>query len=425
MFNKAQITYFICTMVMVSILFGYLGSFLPGALGVANVFSIFLWMVVLLGFTLVFRHRIYLTTTVIMLGLYALMLFLMVKVGHLPSVFSTRFRSEVFPMLLALVMCQSFTRYHYQNQSTRSHIISVLVLIGIACIINIVGLYRSPSAVRYIVGGRGSDEELARYLNTGILGYGFFSGLPPLIPSLVFLIRHSTRRINKIMASLLIVLIFAAIIFSTITTPIIIASLALLFSLALQKTKHYLQLTAISAIIVVLLVVFTPQKLVVYGLDALIYITPSKEAVLRLQDVQKATEGGFEVTATSTEMTSFEARFQRYIWNLEAFMRNPLFGSPRGLDDDAFHLYWAYLLANFGIIGAAPLLMMFYFHFSQNMKVIAPDYKRYYTLSVLSFIAMGMTKVIGGWFMYLIPLTLVPIIGTISWEEGGKDWDTR
>jgi hypothetical protein len=227
------------------------------------------------------------------------------------------------------------------------------------------------------------------------------------------------------MASLLIVLIFAAIIFSTITTPIIIASLALLFSLALQKTKHYLQLTAISAIIVVLLVVFTPQKLVVYGLDALIYITPSKEAVLRLQDVQKATEGGFEVTATSTEMTSFEARFQRYIWNLEAFMRNPLFGSPRGLDDDAFHLYWAYLLANFGIIGAAPLLMMFYFHFSQNMKVIAPNYKRYYTLSVLSFIAMGMTKVIGGWFMYLIPLTLVPIIGTISWEDGGKDWDTR
>lgn len=58
-------------------------------------------------------------------------------------------------------------------------------------------------------------------MKIGIEGYGFFSGLPPLIPVLVYATLSSERKILRLISVTLIVLIFISIVLCTIATPLV------------------------------------------------------------------------------------------------------------------------------------------------------------------------------------------------------------
>jgi len=155
-------------------------------------------------------------------------------------------------------------------------------------------------------------------------------------------------------------------------------------------------------------IIFSPEQMGSALVKGLISISPSEEVDLRLADIDKVISGEFEVTETSERLTSVEARFQRVFWNLGVFSKHPIIGSSRENEKGAFHLFWLYMLATIGLLGTLPLIVALYLVVSDTYRRVGPDFRYYYMMSFILFFLMGAVKNIAGWFMYFVPLFLVP-----------------
>ncbi len=370
------------------------------------------WTVLLLLSVLVFHGRLYLRRSLFPVYIYAAIVLMMHTLGHLQGSSAVWPMAHVRPLLFAVILYQLYVE-EFDRHSVRVLIFSVLFVV-VTLGLNVYGLYRHPIAVREIVGGSAGSEITQAYARLGIEGYGFFSGLPPLIPAVVYAIRKSSRFTVKLVGYLFIILSALAIILSTVTTPLILMMLGLIGALMIGSLMNRFQAMAIAIFVLLIIVSFGPNRILRSAIPVLISISPSNDVALRLRDVDYALAGNFEVSETSTELTTFETRFQRVFWNLEAFSRNPILGASSQNHSAAYHLYWFYLLASLGLVGAFPYFYYIYKNVVSTSKRIDKEAGAYYMLSIALFIMMGLAKNVTGWFMYLVPFFIVP--GLITWQ---------
>ncbi|MDY0151907.1 MAG: hypothetical protein RBS43_06495 [Candidatus Cloacimonas sp.] len=288
---------------------------------------------------------------------------------------------------------------------------AALFFIMISCVLNVFGLVRNPFAARAIVGGSEGLGMASAYQRMGISGYGFFSGIPPLIPVLVYSYRKAQNVAQKLQFGVLIGLLMASVFFGSLTAPLLLAIIGLILAiLGVKRLKRGYSIVAISMLVLVLLF-FNPQQLISSALNRLADFAPTRDVEIRVRDVAGAVSGDFEATSTSTEGNSAESRFQRVFWNLEGFSKNPLFGISRAeMPYGSFHLFWLFRLATTGIIGTLPLLGIFFSMTLTNRRKFSASFNYYYLISMFLFFSMGLVKVIGGWFVYGVIYFIVPSI---------------
>ncbi len=372
--------------------------------------SLYLWMGLLIIRILMVRAAILTTRT--MQYLYLFIIVTMIQ-SYIHNLFSLWWLERwVLPIALS-VLLHEILMYYLPKETLRFILRFTLLFIAFTCVLNIIGLIRFPLAVRAIVGGGGdvAPEEVTYFTRIGISNYGFFSGLPYLLPVVYYLYRKSSGTLNKAMYLGLVMLMILAVYFSSIATPLLLALIALLVSIySGTMLRRGMGVILISAIIV-LMIVFTPEGVIDRSLSFIGNITPSEDVQRRVTDIQRALQEGIEVEA-ETEfrgLTTVELRLQRIYWIMDGFLKRPLTGSPNEIPPEAYHLHWLYLLGATGILGFGSLLLLLVKAFKNNLKVLNEEYRLFYIISLSTFITMGLLKVITGWFMYLSIFIIVPL----------------
>jgi len=373
--------------------------------------SVEAWLGVLLLVVMAYHGSIFSRKRLYPVYLFAAIVMLMDLLGHLHGSAVVWPAAHVRPILVGTILFEIYV-VGFDKYSTRVLALA-LFFVFVSLVLNVIGLYRYPMAVREIVGGSAGADVAQSYAKMGIEGYGFFSGLPPLIPALVYAAKKCAG-LKRIAILIMITVSIIAIILSTVTTPLILAFFGLIGALTIGSMMNKFQALGILIVIAVVLISVGPNRLLRSAIPVLITISPSEEVALRLRDVDYALSGAFDVDSTSENVTSFEARFQRVYWNLETFSKNPLFGASALNESASFHLYWLYLFASFGLVGTIPFIYYIVKTARFMLDNLDKEAGAYYLLSLAVFIMMGMTKNITGWFMYLVPFFIVP--GLIKWQ---------
>lgn len=375
--------------------------------GPVKVLSLELWIGVFVFFTFIYRSRAMLGSEMLWAYAYAMIVIVMDIMGHLVASSSVWLSAQVRPFLLSLIMYRVFDLTS-DHDTKKRFMLFVTAIIGLSCLINIVGLIRYPLAVRYIVGGGEGAEGRDFYSSIGISNYGFFSSLPMIIPVCFYALRRSCSSTQKWLFGLTIVLIIWALFLSTITTPILIAVSSLFLSLFGITMKRRIYAIMVVVILTFVSFIIPPQQVFNYAIEGLINIAPSSDVRRRLNDVKIASEEGVEVTSTGRTETTVEHRLQRVFWNLETFSKHPVIGSSANNSPEAFHLFWLYFLASMGLVGIFPFFAAALVHVRSNRNRFNKEFWYYYLLSILGFAVSGMLKNVTGWFMYLVPFFIVP-----------------
>lgn len=414
--KKSSIIFGIAAMVLVLMIIRAVSLNLDYRIAIVKVLSIEVWIILFVGSMIVMKPQAIFSKQMLAAYIYALIVIVMTVVGHLTRASAVWLDWQVRPLLVALLLYELF-RNVTDERLTRRIMLLTGLFIGVSCILNIRGLLMHPLAVRAIVGGQEGAEARDYYSMIGISNYGFFSGLPALIPVYFYMARNAGNLILKWLFYLLIILIIWAIFLSTITTPLLVAAVVLIlsfFGTSLMRRSY----AFITIITVVLVSVFIPpQELFNRGIDGLIALAPHSAVERRLGDVKIATAEGVEVSETGSTETTVEQRLQRVLWNLDTISRYPLFGNATYNPAASFHLFWLYFIASLGLVGFLPFLVTMVLHVRQNLASYQGNYNYYYLLSMSSFIAMGMMKNVTGWFMYLVPFFIVP---TMYYAAHGK-----
>jgi len=383
--------------------------------------SLYLWMGLLIIRILMVRAAILTTRT-----MQYLYLFIMVTMFHsyIHNLFSFWWLERwVLPIALS-VLLHEILMYYLPKESLRFIMRFTLLFIAFICVLNIIGLIRFPFAVRAIVGGGGgfAPEEVHYFTRIGISNYGFFSGLPYLLPVVYYLYRKSSETLNKAMYLGLIILMILTVYFSTITTPLLLAPIALLVSIYSGTMLRRGMGVIMTSAVIILMIIYTPAGVIDRSLSFVSYITPSEAVQRRVTDIQRALQEGIEVEA-ETEfrgLTTVELRLQRMYWIIDGFLKRPLIGSPNDIPPEAYHLHWLFLLGATGILGFGSLLLLFVKAFKNDLRMFTDEYRYFYIISLLTFFTLGIMKVITGWFMYLSIFVIVPLSYHLIRENPGS-----
>ncbi|MBM4403554.1 MAG: hypothetical protein FJ042_04105 [Candidatus Cloacimonetes bacterium] len=380
--------------------------------------SLYLWMGLLIIRILMVRSAILTTRT--MQYLYLFIIVTLIHSFYLNLLSMWWLERWVLPIALS-VLLHEILMYYLSKETLRFILRFTLLFIAFSCVLNIIGLIRFPLAVRAIVGGGGgyAPEEVTYFTRIGISNYGFFSGLPYLLPVIYYLFRKSSGTLNKAMYLGLIMLMILTVYFSTITTPLLLGSIALLVSVYSGTMLRRGVAVIMTSTIVILMILFTPEGVIDRSLSFVGNIAPSEAVQRRVGDIQRALQEGIEVEAEteSRGLTTVELRLQRIYWIIDGFLKRPLTGSPHDIPPEAYHLHWLYLLGSTGILGFGSLLLLFVEAFRNNLRMYKDEYRYFYSISLLTFITMGILKVITGWFMYLGIFIIVPLSYHLSREK--------
>lgn len=376
-------------------------------IGPIKVLSLELWIAIFVMVSLSNKTSAFLGADMLWGYAYAIVVLVMDIMGHLVYSSSVWLSAQVRPFLFALVLFNVFAQ-NPEIVNKRKLMNFTAIIIGLSCLINIYSLIRYPLAVRYIVGGGEGAEGRDFYSRIGISNYGFFSGLPMLIPVLFYAYRKTMSVAYKWLYAIIVILIVWALFLSTITTPILIAVSSALLSLVGVTLRRRIYSILLVTTIILLSFIVSPQQVFNYSIQGLINISPSSDVRRRLNDIKIASVEGVEITSTGRTETTVEQRLQRVFWNLETFARNPIVGSSKTNTPEAFHLFWLYFLASLGLLGFLPFLLSVYSHISVVRKRVDKEFWYYYLLSLVGFIVSGLLKNITGWFMYIVPFFIVP-----------------
>ena len=307
------------------------------------------------------------------------------------------------PLLIVILLYDLFIAKN-DPHSLKLIVITSLVMIFISCIINIRGLLLNPYAARMV--GGDTALEIAR---TGISGYGFHSGLPPLIPPLVLWAKKTDNKLQKSFLYGFATIVMITVFLGAFTAPLLLAIAGFALSMVGQNIFHKGYSIIVVLVIVLLLIVVPPNVLISKALLGLANIAPTEEVRVRVTDIETAISSGVEIDAETRVETTAEGRIKRYYYNYEVFMRNPLFGNRESISGDG-HLFWAYQLALFGIVGFSALIWVLVNIIKTLLAHLRGEYRFFYWLSLGLLIVMGLMKVILGDFMFFIPLFLSPAI---------------
>lgn len=344
--------------------------------------------------------RTYLSRTMKMIYAFYAIYGLMWASGYY-DVESQYFMSHHFSMFCAILI----HNYYVDNKEYRGYakvILATLIFVVASAILNIYQLYRFPEAARsQFLGVTGSESNVALsqfYASIGVAHYHYISAVPFVIPIIVYYLKNQKNGFNKMLLFLSIVMVSYSTFVSAITAPILMAALCLLFSI---QGKSRFKASMYSTIILALVIAIIPTNIKAQFFFSVSDVVPNKDLSMKFSDLGLAIETGIDISAPET---SIEYRAERIPRNIEDFMRNPILGT--GFEQNA-HIFWLNLLAQFGLIGTIPFILILYRHLKLSMQDYELNYRFYYLVSIGLFVALGFMKSITAPMMFYL-LMLIP-----------------
>ena len=248
----------------------------------------------------------------------------------------------------------------------------------------------------------------------GLGTYALTSSIPFIIPVLVAFYKVVQRTSLRLVILVFVAVILVSVFMSAITAPILMAALCLLFALAGRKR---LGASIFVSAILLLAIAIVPTSAKSDFFYSISDVVTQKDLSMKMRDIGYVIETGVD---TSNPLSTVEHRATRVPQNLKAFAKNPIFGT--GYETDA-HLFWLNRLAQVGLLGTIPLILILYRHLRLCLRCYDHYYRFYFWVSCLLFIALGFIKNISGPMFYYL-LLLVPGMYYLKYLKTDDESDT-
>lgn len=357
--------------------------------------------------------RVYFTDTMKLIYLYYAIFFLM-RISGYYDVENQWFMEWHYPIFTAILI-HNYYVYSRDHRSYARVILATLIIIAITAIVNIYTLIRYPEVARQLFG----DESVFGGLegpiySIGLGTYAFTSSIPFIIPMLVAFYKVVRDAGLRIAIFLFIVVILISVFMSAITAPILMAALCLLFALAGQRR---LGASIFVSTILLLVIAVVPTSVKSDFFYSISDVVTQKDLSRKMKDIGYVIETGID---TSNPLSTVEYRAERIPKNLAAFATNPIFGTGYEVE---FHIFWLNRLAQVGLLGTIPFILILYHHMKLCLRRCDNYYRFYILVSVLLFIVLGFMKNTSG-RMFYYPLLLIPGMYYLKYLKTDDESDT-
>ena len=376
-----------------------------------NALNARLWQYIIVALLLVSDKSLLNKKSMIILYVYSLVYFVLEYVGHY-DLQSDRVSRYVWMYYqhFSLGLCILLREYVLNRKSNqvKGTIVNVIILsYMIAFILNIIAVLANPYAVRGFV-SKANGLTSQSYRSQGLAGYGFASSVPFIIPIAVYKLKRAKGASNYLRRIFWILFISIAIVSSYLSVYIapLILSVVLLFLALLGRRR--LRVNSVVVVVLLIAYVVTPKGIIGDLLRDTGVKLNNFEIERKFEDLAEVVEGGMVIEEGIATANSIEGRASRIDLNINRFFKSPLIG--QGTSSEGEHIYWLNLLAQYGVIGTVPLLMLIIYSWRRDFSYLSDDYKFFYFLSIFGFIALGFMKAVQGVHMFMIPFLLAPII---------------
>ena len=357
--------------------------------------------------------HVYFTDTMKLIYLYYILFFLM-RISGYYDVENQWFMEWHYPVFSAVLI----HNYYVCSRDQRSYarvILATLIIIVITAIVNIYVLFRYPEVARQLFG----DESVLGALggpiySIGLGTYAFTSSVSFIIPMLVAFYRVVRGTGLRIVIVVFIAVILVSVFMSAITAPILMAALCLLFALAGRKR---LGASILISAILLLVIVIVPTSVKSDFFYSISDVVTQKDLSRKMKDIGYVIETGID---TSNPLSTVEYRAERVPKNLAAFATNPVFGTGHEVE---FHIFWLNRLAQVGLLGTLPLVLILYHHMKLCLRRSDPYFRFYMLVSLILFIVLGFMKNTSG-RMFYYPLLLIPGVYYLKYLKTDDESDS-
>ena len=396
--TKQKIMRYLAFMVLMNLFLPIIGANIPG-LVFGYRFNQLLWYVAFL----LFYPKLFFSRSMVLVFVYFIIYLILMLIGHY-NIDYKWFYTNVAQWFIAISLYTYFSNIE-SNKIYEKFAMIVLLFLTITTITSIIGYTLFPSAIREIYTGRLSGDVQLFFKKIGIAAYGFFSGLPIIIPALVYLIRIMKK--NIIIYYFITGLFLYGLIVASITAPFLLMILAFILSFMGQKKVNK---NIILFVFIAFFALIIPSGYYAEILKKLGEIVNNSALTPRINDIAIGFEQGFNVHAG--QLTQAEYRLNRYNLNWEQFMINPIIGAG---DEGNAHIFWMNILAQFGILGLIPIVLIIVDQIKANLKVLNENCQFFYIISLLAFLGLGFMKAYSGSELYIYIFFMVPGLSKVNY----------
>lgn len=242
----------------------------------------------------------------------------------------------------------------------------------------------------------GQLEFLAYLQKRGVGSYDFFYGLAYIVPILVsFLKVKYKNNVYNLMIATFIVLAILSIFNAQITTPTLLAVLGFLMAYwspaSIKKTFFVYGL-----LVLMFTILLEPIIEFFYFISNLV---PGTTISSRFNDVGGLLQGGYGNSSMDVVV-----RVSRIPLQIDNFITSPIYGGY----ETTGHVFWFDILAEFGLLGIIPWILLIKDQIKGNLKYMVPDDWKYYFVSMFLFFLTGVFRNIGGSTMSLMVFFILP-----------------
>lgn len=288
-----------------------------------------------------------------------------------------------------------------------------LIFIIVTCAMTIIGSTINPYIVRASYSS--GKEEIMNFMffrKLGIGSYGFITSIPLLFPALIYL--YKQKKDEKLKRRILLgamIIIYATLLKAQIFANIIVATLIIAvstFDFSKKKDKHMLQISCLVTLIILFAII--PKS---FWADLFLMIANlfDSGSVLHYKLTDLASFIAPKIAISSTGIAD---RSQRYPMLLKALTASPFFGDASYNSKYAYefragaHLFWMSRLALWGIVGFVPFVWLMNKNFKAVYSFFRREFKIYYLLSIIAFVALGLMKNINFVESFLVLFVIIP-----------------
>lgn len=259
-----------------------------------------------------------------------------------------------------------------------------------------------PGIVRRAVNMKreGQGADLIGFYRYGMAEYASVHAIPILIPPLVFGIKKSERKMQKVLYSLLLILCFMLVYFSAATGPMIVA-LGIIFISFIVRSGNISSNLFVFFLLFLFLIFIVNDSMMLWlldGIDNLIgYEGYFHEKIIDFEDSIIYGESSGDL----------EGRMDLYEQTTKSISESFLFGTQSAVGG---HSALLDRLASLGIVGMIPFVGFLIVEFRTIKKYIPSNGYIYFILSWISALVMLLTKNNSGWHMWFYLITVLPLL---------------
>lgn len=337
-----------------------------------------------------------LSKEVYFLVLYILVLLVFASAGHSLANISW-IANETLRPLTCLCIINVFL---YNRDLYGLKIITMvgLILIGITSLLTIPILMKNPNAVRDMVMYKEQFSDTAfKYKQLGIASYPLIHSLPYLYPAIIYCIKTKKAVTNRLYYLVVLTVSYLMLLKSSVATPLILSTFGIVGALLVSKSHK-------RNIIYILLFSF----FLVFTLNETIIVSSLKSIKPMFGDTLNAKK--IDDILSSLKHDSAKgavARIGATEKSFTTFIKSPLLGNMDKRQAGG-HAYFLDRLAYFGLVGAMPLFLFFFFVFKRHFMIIDKGMRNYYFMGLALFVIMGIVKNVGGIETYLYLFVFLP-----------------